>query len=132
EPNLIYTWSLTSFPTGATLPTLSINGANAAKNTTATFYAAGSYVFKATITDVGGLTATSSIPVTVNQTTTTITVTPNPVALQTAATQQFIASAKDQFNTTMTTQPTFTWTATAGIFSTTTPGLYTAPSTAGS
>ena len=45
----------------AATPTFSANGSNAAKNTTATFSKAGSYTFQVTITDAGGLTATSSV-----------------------------------------------------------------------
>ena len=41
--------------------TFSVNGTNAAKNTTATFSQAGAYSFTVTITDAGGLTATSSV-----------------------------------------------------------------------
>ena len=61
EPNLTYTWSC-SGPAGVTF---SANGPNRAKNTTATFPSAGRYTFQVTIADVGGLTATSSIVVTV-------------------------------------------------------------------
>ena len=52
------------------------NGSNAAKNTTATFSKAGNYTFQVTITDPGGLTATSSVSVTVNQTLTSVAVKP--------------------------------------------------------
>ena len=38
-------------PAGAPAPTFNANGTNAAQNTTATFYAAGSYSFLAKITD---------------------------------------------------------------------------------
>jgi hypothetical protein len=61
EPNLTYTWSC-SGPAGVTF---SVNGPNKAKNTTATFPDAGRYTFQVTIADVGGLTATGSIAVTV-------------------------------------------------------------------
>ena len=42
------------------------NGPNAAKNATATFSAIGSYTLMVTITDASGLTATSTVNVTVN------------------------------------------------------------------
>ena len=61
EPNLTYTWSC-SDPTGVTF---SANGPNKAKNTTVTFQTAGRYTFQVTVGDDGGLTATSSIVVTV-------------------------------------------------------------------
>jgi hypothetical protein len=63
EPNLTYTWSC-SGPPGVTF---SANGPNRAKNTTATFPRGGRYTFQATIADTGGLTATSSIAVTVTR-----------------------------------------------------------------
>ncbi len=61
EPNLTYTWSCTG-PAGVTF---SVNGPNKAKNTTVTFPGAGRYMFHVTVGDDGGLTATSSIVVTV-------------------------------------------------------------------
>jgi hypothetical protein len=66
--SLIYSWTATSVPSGASAPTFSPNGSNAAQNTTASFSAAGPYVLKATVTDGSGRTATSSVNVTVNQT----------------------------------------------------------------
>jgi hypothetical protein len=65
EANLTYTWSATTIPSGAATPTYTVNGANAAKNTTATFYKSGFYTFKVTITDAGGLSITSSVSVNV-------------------------------------------------------------------
>src|SRR5205085_1575318 len=72
EANLTYTWS----SSGPAAVSFSANGTNAAKNSTATFSQAGSYTFTATITDAGGLSTTSSVSVTVNQTQTSISVTP--------------------------------------------------------
>lgn len=65
EANLTYTWTATTIPSGAATPTYTVNGANAAKNTTATFYKSGFYTFKVTITDAGGLSVTSSVSVNV-------------------------------------------------------------------
>jgi hypothetical protein len=68
EATLKYTWSVQSKPGGAADPTFSVNGTNAAKNTTATFpaQASGTYVFRVTITDQTGLlSATSDVNVTV-------------------------------------------------------------------
>ena len=61
ESNLTYTWSCS----GPADVTFSVNGPNGAKDTTATFQSAGRYTLQVTIADVGGLTATSSIAVTV-------------------------------------------------------------------
>jgi hypothetical protein len=132
EPSLIYTWAVTAQPSGATTPTFSINGTNAAKNSTATFYAAGSYTFQATITDTAGLSVTSSVSVTVNQTQTSISVSPASVTLVPGGTQQFTASALDQFGSAMATQPSFTWSIdTGGVGTVSSHGLYTAPSSTG-
>lgn len=67
ESNLTYTWTATVMPSGAIAPTYSINGTNAAKDTTATFFNAGDYTFTVTITNAGGLTTTSSADVTVRK-----------------------------------------------------------------
>jgi hypothetical protein len=116
-------------PAGAATPTYSVNGTNAAQNTTVTFYLAGSYTFQVTVKDPAGLTATSSVSLTVSQTLTSVAVTPSSASLTDGTSQQFSATAKDQFGTALVTQPTFTWTlgsGSAGTLSTT--GLYTAPS----
>ena len=122
KSNLTYTWATTGTPPAAV--SFSANGNNAAKNTTATFSKAGSYTFQVTITDAGGLSTTSSVTVTVNQTLTSITVTPATPTLASHATQQFTASGIDQFGSAMSLGTT-TWTATAGSISTS--GLFTAP-----
>src|SRR6185436_1551311 len=64
ESGLTYTWSTLSKPNGAANPTFSANGTNAAKNNTATLSVAGNYVFRVTISDAGGLLATSNVVVT--------------------------------------------------------------------
>jgi hypothetical protein len=65
EPNLVYTWTTTATPAGAPAPSFSINGSNAAKTTTATFYKKGSYSFRVFITDSGGLSTSSVVSVNV-------------------------------------------------------------------
>ena len=77
--SLTYTWTATTLPSGAAQPTFSANGTNAAQSTTATFSQAGNYTFQVTITDPGGLTATSSVSVTVSQTLTTISLAGHPL-----------------------------------------------------
>ena len=131
ESNLTYTWSETAEPPGATDPTYSANGTNAAKNTTATFYDAGNYTFLVTISD-GTLATTSSVNVTVNQTLTSITVAPASATLNEYLTQQFTATALDQFGNSLASQPAFTWSLASGIGSLDASGLYTAPSATGS
>jgi hypothetical protein len=68
----------------------------------------------------------------VDQTLTSVAVTPASVTLEPSGTQQFIANGLDQFGNAMATQPAFTWSLdplSAGSVSST--GLYTAPNTSG-
>jgi hypothetical protein len=113
EASLIYTWQVTTAPTGAS-PIFSANGTNAAKNTVVTFNRAGAYTFQVTIADTGGLTATSAVSVTVNQVLSSIDVAPSSVTLAFRARQQFSAEALDQFAQAMAIQPSFTWSKLSG------------------
>ncbi len=117
EANLTYTWAATGLPAGATAPTFIVNGTNAAKNTTAAFSHTGIYVLTVTITDAGGATVTNSVLVTVNQTLTSITMTPSTTSLSAGGTQQYTATAWDQFRLPMSPQPTFRWSTTNGTIS---------------
>jgi hypothetical protein len=129
EANLTYTWSEVSGPDGATF---GINSSNAAKNDTVTFIQAGAYTFRATITDAGGLSVTSDVGVTVNQTLSSISVLPVSVTLQSGASQQFSATVLDQFDDPMATQPGVTWSIDSGGSGTLDgSGLYSAPLTSG-
>ncbi|MGA2796918.1 MAG: C2 family cysteine protease [Thermoguttaceae bacterium] len=127
ESNIKYTWTTTFSPSGSQAPTFSVNGANAAKNTTVTFKTAGTYIFTAALADTAGHTASSSVIVSVNSTLTRIAVNPGNATLSAGGTQQFRATGYDQFGNFMTTQPGFTWTSSAGTITPT--GLYTAPAT---
>jgi hypothetical protein len=131
ESSLKYTWSATS-PSGGTTPTFSVNGTNAAKNTTVTFSDAGTYVFTAKITDSSGLfVTTNTVTVTVNQRLTAISVTPSSVTLSLGKTQTFTVGGVDQFGDTMTlASSSITWSAGTGSFSGSTTGTtatYVAP-----
>lgn len=128
EPALSYTWSATG-PAGVTF---SADDTNAAKNTTATFSQAGSYELTATLTDAGGLTTTSSIQVTVNQTASSVALSPPTTHIVSEKTQQFTVTAHDQFGTTMTSQPAFTWSVSSGGGTISSSGVYTAPAVAAS
>jgi hypothetical protein len=130
ESSLTYTWTATSVPSGATVPGFSANGTNAAKNTMATFSKAGAYTLRATIADPSSASITSSVNVTVNQTLTSVAVTPASATLGSHSSQQFAAAANDQFGNAMSTQPGFTWSS-AGAGSVNTTGLYTASYAAG-
>jgi subtilase family serine protease len=124
---LTYTWSLRGTPPGSV--SVSSNGTNAAQTTTAYFTAAGTYNFVVTVKDPSNLTATSMVTVTVAPVLTSITVSPSSVTLADGSTQQFTATAKDQFNQALANQPSLTWRVTSGpgSFSATTAGLYLAP-----
>ena len=128
EANLTYTWATTGTPPATV--TFTANGTNAAKNSTATFTKAGSYTFQVTVKDQGNLTVTSAVTVTVNATLTSIAVTPATATVTAGATQQFAASARDQFGTALTAQPSFTWTV-GGGGSVSTSGLFTATTAGG-
>ena len=128
EANLTYTWTTTGAPPAPV--TFSANGTNAAKNTTATFTKAGAYVLQVTVRDLDNLTTTSSVSVTVGQTITTITVAPTAATIAASSTQQFTATARDQFGTTFLSQPTFAWSVNGGG-TMGTAGLFTAGTTAG-
>jgi hypothetical protein len=128
EANLTYTWVMTSGPMGAH-PTFSANGTNAAKNTTVTFDRAGGYTFRVTITDAGGLTATSSTGVTVVQTLTSIRLSPTTATVAPCGTVRFSAKAYDQFAIALVQQPTFTWSVVKGPGKVSGTGVYTAPVT---
>ena len=128
EGTLTYIWATTGTPPAAV--TYSANGTNAAKTTTATFTKAGSYNFQVTITDLQGGSVTSPVAVTVNQTQTSASVSPATASVQTNNTQQFTASANDQFGAAMSSQPTFTWTVSGGG-TINGSGLFTAGSSAG-
>ena len=105
---LNYTWSATSVPAGVAAPTYSVNGTNAAASTIATFFGAGNYSFLVTITDASNNSTTSSVNVTVQQTPTGVMVTPNSATVAVDGTQQFSASATDQFGNAINS-PTFNW-----------------------
>jgi hypothetical protein len=130
EANLTYSWSVTAKPAGAQSPSFSVNGSNSAQNTTATFNQAGTYVLDATITDAGGLSTTSSVTVTVDQTLTSVVVSPANTSLGAGGIQQFNATALDQFGVSMNMQPSFSWGASNGVIDST--GHYVAPPTSGS
>lgn len=122
ESNLTYSWT----SSGPASVLFSLNNSNAAKNTVATFSSAGNYSFAVTITDVGGLSVTSNVNVTVNQTITSVVVTPGTATVHINQSLQFLATAYDQFGNSLLTQPTFTWSLSGkGTLSGT--GLYTAP-----
>ncbi len=110
---LTYTWS----SVGGTFErpvSFSENGTNSAKNTTASVLIAGDYTFEVTLRDAQGLTTTSSVEVSVDQTPTSISISPPATTIAYNSTQIFTASVLDQFGDPITAQPAITWSATGG------------------
>jgi plastocyanin len=130
EAALTYTWATTGAPPAAV--TFSANGTNAAKSSTATFTKAGTYSLQCTIKDAGNLTITSTVVVTVQQTATSVAVTPTSANVVITKTQPYTAVVKDQFGAALSTQPAITWSPASmasGTLSST--GLFTANTTVG-
>ena len=128
EAKLIYTWATTGTPPAAV--SFSPNGTNAAKVTTATFTAPGTYSFQVTVKDQANLTAISATSVTVTAKIATIVVTPAAPYVSISGTQQFTAVARDQFSAALSPQPAFTWTVSGGG-TVSTSALFTAGTTSG-
>ena len=127
--SLTYTWSRAQCAIRCSRPRRSASTpATPPRTRTATFYAAGTYTFEATITDSAGLSITSDVTVTVNQTLSSLVVSPGNATVADGSTQQFTATAKDQFGNAMSNQPSFTWTLSSGSGTLGSTGLYTAPS----
>jgi alpha-L-arabinofuranosidase len=132
--SLKYFWSVVSAPAGVRLPSFSANGTNAAKNITATFFGAGTYVFAAvTVNPSNQYTVLGRVTVTVNQTFTSIAVTPASPVIGQNTNLQLTAVADDQFGHPMQTQPTISWTLQGGSDgSLSSSGLYMSPAANGS
>src|SRR5208337_4358577 len=108
--NLLYTWSLADTPPAPVTFSGATNGSNAASSIVAHFTQAGTYDFQVTVTDgQGGTPATDTLTVQVVATLTSITVTPASNTLENEATQQFAASALDQFGQPLANAPGIDW-----------------------
>ena len=110
---LSYTWSVI----GGTFErpvTFSENGNTAARLTNATFTLAGDYTFEVAVRDAAGATSRSSIPVSVNRTPSSLTVSPVSATVVYGATQLFTAAIRDQFGDLTTTDPAVAWASTGG------------------
>lgn len=128
EAALSYHWH----SSGSTLPTFSVNGSNAAKQTTLTFAASGTYQVTCVVTDAGGLTARTSVTVTVQQVLSGLEVSPTNITVAPTTTTYFYGTGKDQFGRAMWAG-TPTWTVTGGgtIAPQGSAGAFTAGSTLG-
>jgi glucose/arabinose dehydrogenase len=128
EGNLVYTWAVQGAPPAAVA--FGPNGTNAAKNTTATFAAAGVYDFVVTALDAGGQTAQGAVSVTVNQALASVSVSPAGAVVATGGTLQLNAVARDQFGNALAAQPALTWGIDpGGVGTVDAAGLYRAPAT---
>jgi hypothetical protein len=131
DPNniggLIYTWSLLTGP--ATVKFDSNNNTTSGNNVTATFSKAGTYTFQLTVTDSYGVSSTQMVSVTVQQTLTSVTVSPATASIRVNGSQQFKATALDQFGNPLLVQPVFTWTLVSGPGKISSSGVYTSSST---
>src|SRR5207248_2231973 len=95
--------------------------------------AAGMYSFQVTITNPGGRSTSSIVTVVVNQTATSVGITPSSMTVETGMTSTFAAGTLDQFGAAMTAgQPAVTWSVTNGGGSVSSSGVYTAPAVTGS
>jgi autotransporter-associated beta strand protein len=136
DPNgeaLTYTWTATSWPSGAAAPSFSPNQSAGALNATATFSAVGTYVLTATVTNTSGYSAQSSVSVTINPTLSSLSISPGTTSAAVLSTQsqdQFTVTPDDQFGKPMSALLSVAWTAANGAISST--GLYTSPASAGS
>jgi hypothetical protein len=116
ESSLKYFWQVQSAPTGGTLQ-FSVNGTNAAKNTSVTFSRAGTYQILSRVVDRLGLSTSSVITVQVNQTATTVgvrnaanqAVSPGSVAATPGNSLSFTSQVLDQFGIPMSVQPSVVW-----------------------
>ncbi len=129
--SLTYTWSAIS-PLSAGV-VFSVNGTNAASQTTATFSRAGSFNFQVIVADPSGLTATSDVTVYVEQVLTSIVVSPAMATVAAGDSRQFTAQADDQFgDVVLLPGPGYAWSLVSGIGSINSfTGVYTAPGEAG-
>ncbi len=143
--NITFTATLSPVAPGAGTPAGSVTFKNGSTTIGTATLAAGVASFSTTALPVGtdSITAvyagdanyntstSSAVNVTVSLTLTSIAVTPATPTINENQATQFSASGLDQFGTALTTQPTFTWSATgAGSINST--GLYTAPTSVGS
>jgi hypothetical protein len=128
EAALTYTWSTTGTPPAPV--TFSANGTNAAKEHHRHLHCGrSSYSFQVQIKDAGNLTVTSSVndrP----EIWISIVVSPPTASVLNGDPQEFTATARDQFATALSTQPSFTWMVSGGG-AISTGGLFTAGATAG-
>lgn len=116
ELGLKYKWTMVSAPIGGTIQ-FGTNNSNAAKNNTVTFNKTGSYQLLVAITDVQGLSTSSTLEVSVVPTLSSLVVrtqdgrpvsSTNPFNSSDIR-RNFTVQGLDQFGVLMTAQPTVNW-----------------------
>ena len=113
EPALKYSWTTVSKPVGANNAGFSPNNSNAAKTSKATFNRAGNYTLRVTTTDAGNLTTSRDLSLTVNQTTTMVTISPSSGTYRVRTTLGPGVAVRDQFAQ-IINSPSVTWTSNGG------------------
>lgn len=124
EGGLTYSWSLVAGPDSASF---GVNDGNDAKYTTVFFTEPGDYTFRVTVTDGPGLSVSYDVNVTVEQTLTSIAITPGDATIVQGTKRRLTATALDQFGDELENQPTFAWQAVGGAGTIDSSGLYSAP-----
>ena len=125
DSNLAFEWIVLSAPTEAPFPVLSDNDSATADDITAYFWMAGDYTFEV-IADNGGSSVTSDVSVTVEQTATSLAVTPSDTVVIEGASLQYQATVDDQFGNPMESPPSVDWSV-DGVGTIDDTGYYTAP-----
>jgi hypothetical protein len=129
EAGLAYTWSVLGAMPGKVGYT--DNGSNASKNTTAIFTAAGHYTFAVAIENRHGLAATSMVEVEVQQRINDMALNPSMATVAPGGTQQFQATAFDQFGEPLSLPIAVRWMVTGACGVVNDAGLFQATATGG-
>ena len=128
--DLTYTWTVGDDAPG--LVSFADNEDNAAGQTTATFSAAGTYHLFVTVTNASGASLSKSATCSFSSVLSSITATTTDAAPLANCTQQFAATAYDQFGHTLASQPSFSWNVTGSDYSINNSGVLHAGGTVGS
>lgn len=132
--NIIYQWSATEIPAGATMPRFMTNGSNAAKDSIVEFDDPGTYVLTATVVDkysTGFPFKTTSTTVTVLPTATGIAIVPSMATIHSDEQIQFRAYDSDQFGHPLNSPTNAQWDVIPGLGTIDASGLYTASASTG-
>ncbi len=112
EAALTYQWSVEGTAPGTVQ--FAANGSNAAKSTTATLSAVGTYVLRLTATDAANQAVSATTSITVAQRLTTLAIAPDTVSLTTGAEFDVTLTSRDQFGALMTGIPSPMWSIIGG------------------